>query len=137
MFTWVVFLGYHLAKERIRPKEDKNKVLKEKTYPCDIKGVRQFLGFVNFLHHFIPKYSLYTSRLSSLLRKLQMGWKRRIPDTAQVRFDYLKNTLLDCPTLNNPVAKKILHVHGRIKGNRGNQRTDWMCCMLERGKQDA
>ena len=69
MFSSVIFLGYHISNTGIKPEGDKLKVLKEMTYPVDVKGVRQFLGFCNFFQRFIPNYSLYSSRLSSLLRK--------------------------------------------------------------------
>lgn len=81
------------------------------TYPVDVKGVRQFLGFCNFFQRFIPNYSLYSSRLSSLLRKnSKWNGKEEIPAHAKEGFDYLKETLLSCPTSNNPKADKAFYM---------------------------
>lgn len=48
MFSSVIYFEYHNSKDVRQPEEDKLKVLKEITCPCDVKGVRQFLDFVNF-----------------------------------------------------------------------------------------
>ena len=94
MFSSVVFLGYHISSEGIRPEEDKLKVLKEITYPTDVKGVRQFLGFCNFFQRFISNFSLYSSRLSSLLRKnSKWNGKEEISHSAIEGFDDIKENL--------------------------------------------
>ena len=110
------------------------------TYPVDVKGVRQFLGFCNFFQRFIPNYSLYSSRLSSLLRKnSKWSGKEEIPDSATEGFDFLKETLLSCPTLNNPRADKpyymftdaskgteeIVRMIGWAICQKGNEEDEW------------
>lgn len=110
------------------------------TYTNDVTGVRQFLGFCNFFQRFIPNYSLYSPRLSSLLRKnSKWNGKEEIPHTAKEGFDYLKETLLSCPTFNNPRADKpfymftdvsketeeILRMIGWAICQKGNEEDEW------------
>ena len=48
------FLSFHVDQHSIRPLDNKVQVLKDFPLPPTQRKLRQFLGLVNFYHHFLP-----------------------------------------------------------------------------------
>ncbi|KAL4153461.1 hypothetical protein QTP88_001294 [Uroleucon formosanum] len=63
----VMFLGYMISKEGIRPLPDRVTDILSFKRPSSAKGLRQFLGMLNFYRRFIPRASDAQSPLSDLL----------------------------------------------------------------------
>ncbi|KAL4135064.1 hypothetical protein QTP88_006725 [Uroleucon formosanum] len=63
----VRFLGYMISKEGIRPLPDRVTDILSFKRPSSAKGLRQFLGMLNFYRRFIPRASDAQSPLSDLL----------------------------------------------------------------------
>lgn len=63
----VKFLGYMISKEGTRPLPDRVADILSYKRPTSAKGLRQFLGMLNFYRRFIPRASDAQSPLSDLL----------------------------------------------------------------------
>jgi cleavage and polyadenylation specificity factor subunit 1 len=66
--TEIEYLGMKVSHNRISIADDKLAALKAYTPPTDFKGVRRFLGFCQYLAHFIPNYSSKVSSISDMLK---------------------------------------------------------------------
>ena len=66
--TEIEYLGMKVSQNRISIADDKLAALKAYSPPTDFKGVRRFLGFCQYLAHFIPNYSSKVSSISDMLK---------------------------------------------------------------------
>lgn len=67
--TEIVFIGYRLSADGIRPKHDKVEAVKQFRVPKTTDEVHSFLGLVNFVGKFIPNLSTINEPLRRLLKK--------------------------------------------------------------------
>ena len=61
------FLGHCVSKDRIRPLDEKVKIIRNFPTPSAQHQLREFLGLVNFYHLFIPRCTHILKPLNSLL----------------------------------------------------------------------
>ena len=66
--TEIEYLGVKVSHNKLSIADDKLAALKAYSAPTDFKGVRRFLGFAQYLAHFIPNYSSKVSVISDLLK---------------------------------------------------------------------
>ena len=65
--TQLQFLGHQIDSQGIRPLEDKVRVVREFPQPTTQRKLREFLGFVNFYHRFLPHAAHILQPLHRLL----------------------------------------------------------------------
>jgi hypothetical protein len=65
----VEFLSYVVGRNRVKMSKKKIQVVKDWLTPTLVKGIQEFLGFVNFNQRFIKDYSLKALPLTKLTRK--------------------------------------------------------------------
>jgi len=66
--------------------------------PCTVRGVREFLGFMNFYRRFIKGFAHIARPLNDLLKKdVNWQWKKREHDA----FEYLKQLATSEPVLKH------------------------------------
>ena len=73
----VDFLGMIVGKDGIKMDQDKVKAILDWPASTSIKGVRSFLGLVNFYQRFIQDYTQVVRLLNDLLKKdIVFGWTK-------------------------------------------------------------
>ena len=99
----VDFLGFIIEDGKIRMDPTKLSGILEWPAPKTLKQVRSFIGFCNFYHRFIDKYSDKCAPLNLLLRKTQPWiWT----EAQQAAFTTLKAAYASEPVLLCPNYKK-------------------------------
>ena len=95
--TTTKYLGYIItAGEDVRMDPKKVAAIREWQTPKSVKGVRSFLGFVNFYRDFIPQMSQLVKPLTELTRKdHSFVWTVQ----AEQAFQLLKNLFISEPFL--------------------------------------
>lgn len=93
----VKYLGFLIEAEvGIRVDPEKVKAIREWAIPTSVKGVRGFIGFVNFYRVFIQDFSDIARPLTELTKKdVQFKWD----DRCEEAFDKLKEMLITAPIL--------------------------------------
>uniref|UniRef100_A0ABM1XJY4 RNA-directed DNA polymerase n=1 Tax=Aedes albopictus TaxID=7160 RepID=A0ABM1XJY4_AEDAL len=97
--TEIKYLGHIIDKNGIRPTDENIKTIQKMEKPKTIKGVRSFLGTVNFYGKFIPNMADKRKPLNNLLKK---NVKFRWTDECDVAFNQLKECLISEPILVRP-----------------------------------
>jgi predicted aspartyl protease len=95
----VKYLGYIIDTE-IGVSVDPEKVAAIRNWqpPTTIRGVRGFIGFVNYYRDFIPAFSNVALPLTNLTKKdVPFQWTKE----CQAAFEYLKQVLIHAPILAN------------------------------------
>lgn len=88
--TELKYLGHTINKDGISPTDENIKAIREMAVPTTVKGVRSFLGTVNFYGKFIPKIAEIRKPLNDLLKKnAKFIWNNE----CQLAFESLKNFL--------------------------------------------
>ena len=67
--TSVEFLGQQISRGGMTPTEAKLKAVCDWATPEDVKGVRSFLGFVNYYRRFVQNFVAIADPLALLTRK--------------------------------------------------------------------
>ena len=100
-FPYVIYLGFVLDGNFIRPRMDKVSAILELTPPKTKHSLRSFLGMISFYRSYIPNASDLSSPLSDMLRK---GVKEPLvwSDEAVASFNALKAALASDPVLRVP-----------------------------------
>ena len=89
------YFGFIFPKVGMTPSYSKIKALKNAEKPQDIKGIRIYLGMVNYLKRFIPDFSTLTYPLRQLTHKhTKFVWT----DACEKSFNILNNMLTDAAT---------------------------------------
>ncbi len=102
------FLGHILSGEGVRPNLKKLEAIKDWKRLITIKGIRSFLGLVNFYRKFIKGFSQLVKPLLDLLKKeFSFRWKEK----QQRIFEDLKDKLSSIPMLRFPDFIKPFEVH--------------------------
>ncbi len=103
----VEYLGYILSLEGLRMSEDKVKAILDWPVPWKVKDIQSFLGFANFYHCFIHKYSDIIIALTCLTCKGTL-WK--FDDKCMAAFNELKQAFTQAPILTHWVPDRQLVV---------------------------
>ena len=86
------YFGFSFSKVGMKPSDSKINDLKNAEQPQDIKGIRGYLGMVNYLKRFIPDFSTLTYPLRQLTHKhTKFVWR----DACEKSFNILNNLLTD------------------------------------------
>ena len=104
------FLGYEISAEGVRPLPDRIAALMEYKPPVDAKGLRRFLGMINFYRVFLPKAAGFQASLHALVTGLKGN--QRIPWTPALLEDFeaCKKSLGDATLLAHPSADAPLSI---------------------------
>ena len=99
----VKFCGYLISDDGIRPPPEKLDTIKNYPKPTNVKGLKSFLGAVNFYRAETPNFAT----IAAPLHKLLQGKKPRFAPLvfskeADVAFDNLKLALCNHATLAHP-----------------------------------
>lgn len=97
-----------VIKEGTVRSERKVTALTQAPIPCDVKGVRQFLGLATYFRRFIERFSAIIAPISALLKKDAIfTWSKECENARQVIINKLTNQ----PLLHiyNPALEYELH----------------------------
>ena len=99
----VMYLGFHLTKDGIKPGVDKLKAVKEAKPPANVHEVRQFLGLCNFFRSHVRNFATIASPLTKLTRKESL-WRKggELPREAYLAFRELQAILVSEPVVDYP-----------------------------------
>ena len=98
----IKYCGYVLSENSYTLSVEHKEALERALEPRNIKEVRSFLGFMNYLKVLIPNYYKYSQCLSKLLRKNSSYKGGKLPKEASHAFHTLKNFVCTYPTLAYP-----------------------------------
>jgi hypothetical protein len=102
----VIYLGFTLMPEGIKPGKNKLKAIKDTKLPTDIKMIRSFTGLCNFFWTHIKDFALITAPLFRLTLK-DSGYKSRpLPEQALQAFYTLQKQLTSEPVMAFPKADR-------------------------------
>ena len=93
------FLGLIIGQGKVEMDKKKLEAIEKWKPPTTVKGVRSFMGFVNFYRKFIPNFSNIVAPLNLLTRKNEL-WKWT--PLQQTTFDELKRIFSSAPVLQIP-----------------------------------
>ena len=100
----VTFLGYKFSQEGCSVLPEKIEAIDKLSPPRNKKGVRSFLGFINYYAGFIKHFSSKAAPLTNLLKTSQkFDWQNE----QQESFDLLKDELRNAVTLSYPQLDKV------------------------------
>ena len=99
----VMYLGFHLTENGIKPGVDKLKAVKEAKPPSSVHEVRQFLGLCNFFRSHVRNFAVIASPLTKLTRKESL-WRKggELPRDAYLAFRELQSNLVSEPVVDYP-----------------------------------
>ena len=99
----VMYLGFHLTENGIKPGVDKLKAVKEAKPPSSVHEVRQFLGLCNFFRSHVRNFAMIASPLTKLTRKESL-WRKggELPRDAYLAFRELQSSLVSEPIVDYP-----------------------------------
>jgi len=94
------FLGHQVDSSGIRPLQDKVSVIQEFRQPDSHRGLRKFLGIINFYHRFIPNCAQLLQPLNTLLssKSEQLQWT----EVTTKAFVDIKHALAQATLLFHP-----------------------------------
>ena len=95
-----LYLGYVVSAEGVKPDPNKVEALRTWHRPCDIKGLRAFLGMASYHRKFIRNFSEIAEPLINLTRR-KNPWLWEGPQ--QVAFETLRTALMTEPVLAHPL----------------------------------
>jgi putative transposase len=99
----VMYLGFHLTKDGIKPGVDKLKAVRDAKPPANVHEVRQFLGLCNFFRSHVRNFATIASPLTKLTRKESL-WRKggKLPREAYLAFRELQAILVSEPVVDYP-----------------------------------
>lgn len=107
----VIFLGHKITAAGTFPLEDKVKVIQDYPPPKTAKGLRRFLGMINFYRRFLPNASEEQAPLHQMLAgpsvkgSTTLAWTPQQLDTFErCKSSLSRMTLLSHPVRNVPLA---------------------------------
>ena len=100
------FLGHAVDSAGIRPLPDKVKAIQEFPLPETCKKLREFLGLINFYHHFIKNCATLTYPLNSLLSTPKLdNQPLQWTDNTRTAFTAAKQALATATLLFHPTPE--------------------------------
>lgn len=110
----VLFLGFLVNKDGVRPPPDRIKALAEYQLPDRVCNLRRFLGMMNFFRRFLPKAAEHQALLCKFIKGNRKNDQSLIDWTDETRqaFEQCKSslceaTLLVFPKHNAPLALTV------------------------------
>ena len=95
----VPYLGHVVCAEGIKLDPTKTEKVKSFPVPCDVTGVRQFIGLASYYRRFVANFACIASPLHALTKKnAKFEWTTE----CQTAFDKLKELLVSAPVLAYP-----------------------------------
>ena len=108
----LVYLGFRVDAEGLRPDEDKIKPILEYPAPRNIKEVRRFLGMISWYARFIKDVAELKISLNKLLHKnVEWQWNTEQDES----FQELKKALMSFPVLARPKFSASFHIADRCQ----------------------
>ncbi|KAL1140108.1 hypothetical protein AAG570_000040 [Ranatra chinensis] len=102
----VKFMGHIVSKQGTRPDPGKVQAVRDLPEPTNLKGLRSFLGMVNFYRRFIREFA---DKLEPMTKLLKKNVKFHFNEKAKEVFNRCKNALSTVPILQFPdFGKKII-----------------------------
>ena len=99
----VRFMGHLITSEGLKVDPEKVEAIVEMPAPTDVKGLKRFLGMVNYLAKFLPSLSDMTEPLRRLEdRDVKWCWLKQ----HQQAFNNVKKALTKAPVLRYYDVKK-------------------------------
>ncbi|GJP56665.1 hypothetical protein CLOM_g15717 [Closterium sp. NIES-68] len=91
------FLGHVISTEGVKIDQKRIHTVRNWEPPTNVKQLQCFMGFINYVHRFIPKMAESTAPLTDVLQKgVFYVWGER----QQAAFDQLKTFLMTSPVLH-------------------------------------
>jgi hypothetical protein len=106
----VKFVGHLVGSGTREPLSDKVKALREIPEPTTKRALRSFLGAMNFLRAYIPKFSEVSVPLTDLT-KAHVKHKICFNDVERAAFNRIKQKLGDAVALHAPDYSKKFYIH--------------------------
>lgn len=100
----VIFLGYHVSQDGIKPPEEKVCAITEFPKPKNIEELRRFLGMLNFYRENTPNAASIQAPLHSYLHNVKKKDKTEIKWTAETTsaFEACKTSIKNAALLAHP-----------------------------------
>lgn len=100
----VLFLGYNVSENGIRPPESRIKTIKDFPLPQNVKQLRRFLGMINFYRRFIKNAALIQAPLNKFLGGSKKNGKKIIEWTTESleAFNACKDSLFQATLIAFP-----------------------------------
>ena len=92
------YLGYMLSPDSLTMAQNKVQIIQEWLEPRKVEDIQSFLGFANFYHHFIYKYSRIIVPLTNLTCK-NVPWN--FTNECHSAFNTLKKAFTTAPVLTH------------------------------------
>jgi hypothetical protein len=109
----VDYLGLVISPRGISMEEKKVQAVKAWPTPRNVKQIQSFLGFANFLHHFVPNYSTLAWPLHNCTHKeLKWEWGPK----EQESFEAIKEAICQWPVLAHPDPAKAYYLETDASG---------------------
>lgn len=98
----VIFLGYEVSESGIRPPQERITALMEYNEPVNARGLRRYLGMINFFRRFLPHAAEHQAALSAAVGGLKgnqpINWTPELKNA----FNATKNNLAEATLLAHP-----------------------------------
>lgn len=103
----ILFLGYIVARESIKPNSDTVEKIKDYPLPKSIKDVRSFIGLASYYRRFVPNFAKIARPLHEQIKTTsRIAWN----DEATKAFHKLNEILTSEPVLTKPDFNKVFFV---------------------------
>jgi hypothetical protein len=96
----VEFVGHKISSEGITFTRDRISKVLQIEPPKVQKGLKHFLGVVNYFHNHIRNHSIVVHPLQALVTPYQPQHKLQWTDETIAAFEKIKSLINDCPTLS-------------------------------------
>lgn len=90
----IVYLGYKIGGGKMSIDESRREAINRLTRPCNVKGIRRFLGAVGYFRKFVPRFARIAAPLYELLHQnKQWAWT----NNCEQAYTTLKSMLSSSP----------------------------------------
>ncbi len=112
-----VVVGHTCSTEGRRPSTDRVGVIQRWPPLKNVSEVRQFLGVLTYIRHFIKDFAILAGPINGLLKAgREFEWGER----QQESMDKIKQAVVDCPSIrplsDDPAVETVLQVDSSYKG---------------------